>query len=664
MSEPRLHRGPGKTMRHHVFKPGDMVRDVYRVEHVIAAGGMAEVYLAVDTRTGDRRALKTLNDRYAEDPKIMDRLVREFDVLRKKPDPSLVQVFECGVARDRFFYVMEYLDGFTLRELMVGRRMPLGVALSLTKQLAIGLHLLHRVGIVHRDVKPDNLIVLEAPGSPEHHAKLIDLGIAKQPEIRTTSGTAALGTVAYMAPEQTQGERVDGRADVYAVCLILYEMLAKVHAMAGESAPKGDREWIQRQREREAIPLSSLGIGVDPIVSNIVQRGLAKHPAQRFDSAADLAMQLQSAMNVLEERGDLGDRRLHPFGPYVPGVHESGPQPQARVLPPGVSVPTAGLPYRRTDEPELAPPPVKISPEPPRVVAHDNQKTVRGTTKMLGRRGTVPHLGSPAAMIANNPAPPPAPPVAPVPTLAPSPIAAPPPSSAPPEPERAPETPAAREPEPRRPSSPPGVTPPRLAKPKGLSDAPSGPGWKFALKEPPLRTLEPAPPDDPTVRDKIIVRDLGQARPRRRDQGPSQATFQVIAVLLGLLLALFVTIIVLLVRRQPQQTAAQPTSGPATPQIASTQPDRAATQQPTALAPQPSAAPPTPAPTASTRPAPAASARTLTTTPRPASSPTAPAASSPPPAPLPTPKPAPDRLPDAPKPASSGLAPIFDSSTP
>lgn len=400
---------------HHIYKPGEMVAGRYGVMRELASGGMAEVYEVVDSQIGELRALKTTNARYTDSPKIVDRMILEFKALRKMSHPNLVRVYDAGIDEGQPYYVMELLSGHALTDLANGRCLSPGVALSVIRQVAEGVHALHEMGTVHRDLKPDNIFVLEAADSGEHGCKVLDLGVAKHADSSTTSSNIALGTVTYMAPEQTVGQRVDARTDVYALALILYELLAGIHPLQGRSWPRSAQEWAQRQREMEPPSLADLDIGVHPVLSNLVQRAMAKKPAQRFGSAAELANQIRAATVMLRELGQLGPSRIQPFRPkeQTAAQVDSGPQPIARVRPPNTPEPSAGLAFRRTDEPEAIEP-VPVRAEPPRVSARPDQRAERGTIKMLGQKGTIPLLDAPKMMVPQDRADPATPLPAPV----------------------------------------------------------------------------------------------------------------------------------------------------------------------------------------------------------------------------------------------------------
>jgi len=386
------------------FSAGDLVGGRYRVVRVIATGGMAEVYEVIDEQAGGRWALKTPNATYAHSRRIVARMVREAQALAKMDDPNLVKVHDAGEHEGQFFMVMAYLDGVTLSALAKDRPLPLGVILSLVRQVALALHILHVFRHVHRDIKPDNIIVLVNEGGAFHLAVLIDLGIAKIADISTTNEGGSFGTPTYMAPEQALGQGVDARADIYSLSLILYELVAGCHPHTIKSRPASKQEWIRRQIYHDPDPLSLVVPGLHPSLSNLVLRGMAKVAAQRFASAADLVEHIDQVVQALRVAGQLGATRLDPFMPPEPLENESGPQPIA-IRPEGGGTPDAGLPYRRTDIPSgpssqeapCLPAPLPFAPEPPRVSQALDARTVRNTVRMLGPRMTLPNLDAPRA---------------------------------------------------------------------------------------------------------------------------------------------------------------------------------------------------------------------------------------------------------------------------
>ena len=336
-------------------------------------------------------------------------MVREAKSLSMINDPSLVRVFDAGEHDGHFFMVMEYIDGCPLKTLAEERALPLGVVLSLIRQVCLAVHVLHQLGHVHRDIKPDNIMILENADGAWHLAKLIDLGIAKIADFSTTSGGLPMGTVNYMAPEQICGDKVDARTDIFPIGLILYELIARCHPHEINSRPASRGEWAQRQLNYKPAPLIEIIPTIHPSVSEMVERAMAKKAEDRFKSAAELAETIDRVRLEVGARGELGAMRLDPFRLGAADERASGPQPIIRIRP-RAETPDPGLPYRRTDVPSSQPAPVaplppmqavRPTPEPPRVVEKLEARTERNTVRMLGPRGTQlnpepPHASAPA----------------------------------------------------------------------------------------------------------------------------------------------------------------------------------------------------------------------------------------------------------------------------
>ncbi len=535
-----------------MYRSSDVIVGRYGVLRVIASGGMAEVYEAIDQRNGELRAVKTPNLRYADNEAIVRRMVREAQALATLNDPNLVKVYDAGVDETgQFFMVMELVDGLTLRDFSRGRDIPLGVVLSLVRQLARGVSVVHATGTVHRDLKPDNCFVIEQPGKPEFGFKLFDMGVAKFKDSTTTSEGHTFGTVTYMAPEQVVGDKVDQRADIYAIGLMMYELLAGKHPMTLRDPPSSVQEWAQRQVTFEPEPIERVVKGLHPAVSNIVARAIAKKPAQRFKTSTELHEQLRAASKTLQSMGQLGPVRLDPF--VLPAPTESGPQPVLRARPPNTETPHAGLPYVRTDaapsfEPEPPPAPLPLKPEPPRVEEQRQAKTKRGTVPMLGPKGTKPLLDvpwSPPPAAVHEPAPP---------AVEASPA---------PEPAREPtaKSPAGKSPAAWRPA------PPR----EPLFDVEADPSGEPVLVRPP-------PPPEPRPRPRAQARDPHpQITAIPRSEAPT-VRFWLQAMAVGLLLALvgIAVIAAIALRGRP----AQATVAPAATDPATQSPPAPATEAP------------------------------------------------------------------------------------
>nr|MDQ3806503.1 serine/threonine protein kinase [Acidobacteriota bacterium] len=214
--------------------PGDAQLGPYRILGKLGAGGMGAVYLARDTRLGRRVALKILPAHLARDEEFVRRFEQEARAASALNHPNILTVHEIGEAEGRRFIATEFVEGLTLRDAMAAGRVDVATALDVCAQVAGALAKAHAHGIVHRDVKPENVMVDE-----DGHVKVLDFGIAKQfapgpaPEtgahapgqVNTASGVV-LGTSTYMSPEQVRGQELDGRADVWGLGVVLYELVA------------------------------------------------------------------------------------------------------------------------------------------------------------------------------------------------------------------------------------------------------------------------------------------------------------------------------------------------------------------------------------------------------------------------------------------------------
>ena len=274
----------------------------YEVLGVLGSGGMGEVYRARDMRIGREVALKVLPREVQEDADSLHRFRDEARTVGTLNHPNIVTLYEVGEHAGAPYLVTELLAGQTLKARLGRGALPRPVAVRIAREVALGLAAAHAKGIVHRDLKPANLFLTE-----DGRVKLLDFGIAQQVGPRSpgavdsteTASGAVLGTVAYMAPEQIRGERVDSRADVFALGLILYEMLAGRRPFEGRS--ELDLAAAILRDEPPSLP--------DPVLDGLVRRCLAKAPGDRFQSAQDLAYALDT-LSVPALAGRPGRRRI------------------------------------------------------------------------------------------------------------------------------------------------------------------------------------------------------------------------------------------------------------------------------------------------------------------------------------------------------------------
>jgi hypothetical protein len=269
----------------------------YEVKGPLGAGGMGEVYRALDTRLGREVAIKMLGRHAATDPARRQRFDREARLASAVSHPHVLTVFDVGEWEGLPYVVTELLEGETLRMHLRPGALAAREAVGFAIQVAHGLAALHARGIVHRDLKPENLFVTK-----DSRVKILDLGLAAptregedaaaEPwETLTTEGAAAFGTAAYMSPEQVRRLPADPRSDIFACGVVLYEMLGRRRPFQEETAA----ETMTAILRREPAPLAGLDPALPPALVRIVERCLAKRPDDRFHSAHDFALALEAA---------------------------------------------------------------------------------------------------------------------------------------------------------------------------------------------------------------------------------------------------------------------------------------------------------------------------------------------------------------------------------
>jgi len=253
----------------------------FQIRDLIGAGGMGVVYRADDTRLGRPVALKFLLPSYSLDASAKARFLREAHSAAALDHPNLCAIHEVGASEDgRLFLGMPLYEGETLKaRLANGGLMPVGEILEITRQVASGLKCAHASGIVHRDLKPGNVMLL-----PDGTVKILDFGLAKARDQSLSETGARFGTVSYMAPEQIRGEAVDGRADLWALGVVLYEMLTERKPFGGEH----DIAIAHAILHDEPVPPSTHRREVSAALEDLVLRLLQKDPARRYPAAAEL----------------------------------------------------------------------------------------------------------------------------------------------------------------------------------------------------------------------------------------------------------------------------------------------------------------------------------------------------------------------------------------
>jgi eukaryotic-like serine/threonine-protein kinase len=257
----------------------------YRIVRKIGAGGMANVYLAEDQELGRRVAIKILNDRHANDDQFVERFRREAKNAAALSHPNIVSIYDRGEAEGTYYIAMEFLDGRSLKELIVGRGpAPVNVAVEYARQILSALRFAHRHGIVHRDIKPHNVLV-----DGEGRVKVTDFGIARAGASQMTEAGSIVGTAQYLSPEQARGGNVDQRSDLYSLGVVLYELLT------GESPFDGDTpvEIAMKHLSQVPEPPSTHRPDLPRALDQVVMRALAKNPEDRYQSAEEMDADLE-----------------------------------------------------------------------------------------------------------------------------------------------------------------------------------------------------------------------------------------------------------------------------------------------------------------------------------------------------------------------------------
>jgi serine/threonine-protein kinase len=271
----------------------------YRVDALIATGGMSAVYRGLDTRLDRPVAIKVMESRYAGDPQFLTRFQREARAVARLKDPGLVAVYDQGLDGRHPFLVMELVEGGTLRELLRERGpMPPHAVAAVLRPVLSGLAVAHGNGLVHRDVKPENVLI-----SDSGEVKIADFGLVRAvAEAGITSDSVILGTAAYLSPEQVSTGNAGARSDVYSVGILTYELLTGVPPFGGDSA----LAVAYQRMDNDVGPPSSVIGGVPTQFDQLVACATARNPADRYADAQEMGAELDAIADEL----DLPDFRV------------------------------------------------------------------------------------------------------------------------------------------------------------------------------------------------------------------------------------------------------------------------------------------------------------------------------------------------------------------
>ena len=257
----------------------------YRIVRKLGSGGMATVYLAEDQELGRRVAIKILNERHANDDQFVERFRREAKNAAGLSHPNIVSIYDRGEAEGTYYIAMEHLHGRNLKELISARGpAPVHIAVDVTRQVLAALANSHKNGIVHRDIKPHNVMI-----DDDRRVKVTDFGIARAGTSQMTEAGSIVGTAQYLSPEQARGAGVDQRSDLYAVGVVLYELLTGKVPFTGESPV----EIAMKHLSDTPPPPSELNPEVPEELDLVVMRALAKDPARRYQSAEQMNADLE-----------------------------------------------------------------------------------------------------------------------------------------------------------------------------------------------------------------------------------------------------------------------------------------------------------------------------------------------------------------------------------
>ena len=273
----------------------------YKIVRRLGKGGQGQVYLADDIQLDRLVALKFLNVEFIDEPHVLERFHREAKAAAALSHPNIITVHEVGFTGDRPFIAMAYVDGQSLTHMIEGKRMPVSRAIKIACQVCDGLAEAHQHGIVHRDIKPDNIHV-----DKHDRVRILDFGLAMRRGLtQLTPQESAVGTISYMSPEQTTGHLLDHRTDIFSFGAVLYEMLTGQRPFHGPNAGAVVKA-IQYDKPR---PVRELNPSVGDALARIVDTALQKDPVDRYPDAHEMGRALRTARSATERLQRAKDRR-------------------------------------------------------------------------------------------------------------------------------------------------------------------------------------------------------------------------------------------------------------------------------------------------------------------------------------------------------------------
>jgi eukaryotic-like serine/threonine-protein kinase len=299
---------------------GKVLNSRYELKQLIGSGGMADVYMATDTLLGRTVAVKILHPQYAKDQVFVARFRQEAQAAANLNQVNIVNVYDWGIEDSTYYLVMEYVEGRDLKDIILqgGQLLP-ERAVEIAMSICLALEAAHAQGIVHRDIKPQNVIV-----TYDNKIKVMDFGIA-----RTTGGSAMtetgtiMGTAQYISPEQAQGRAADPRSDLYSLGVVLYEMLTGKVPFDGENPVAIAYKHVRE----DPLPPSMINPDISPELEAVVMKGLSKNPENRYQSSVEMYSDLERCLEgapvyatpvLPPQEATLGATRAYPAVPAKP----------------------------------------------------------------------------------------------------------------------------------------------------------------------------------------------------------------------------------------------------------------------------------------------------------------------------------------------------------